>query len=436
MKEHAEVIARTAQMVKDADLRQRVAGHGLSLVNVLWEDTARYQGSCVGPNISDLTLQVQHPDPGSQRQRLTLLPVIRAPNFSDRTGDVPLERLFVLVGNHAGQALELLSLRDLLGDLRRYLTRPASWAGDATSLLCDQDSHALVSAQACFLPVPRGGVATFNPVLFNYQSRPGDPAVLAILATPEGTSATIIDNQRDAFSAVQTPSVWGQRLFFNAAGQRASLTGRRQSDVAAARPAGSPALPTPGSPEASGVNVALLIQVPLRQRPRPPVYGSFGAMDFMEMERERGITLPPDLEDAVIGHGELEGPFTEIADLPIERDPRYPVRVTVQLYKATSTGEVNDFELAQIAALIEAVYQEADFAGSLVLDGGKRPTQLCAPALEPPGWWDEFWGRFEASTGKPRAAVIARLRTQMVVSAWSTEWDLRRELKHQGYRLK
>ena len=62
-----------------------------------------------------------------------------------------------------------------------------------------------------FLPIPKSGVATFNPVLFNYQSYPGDPAVLTILATREGTSTTIIDNQRDGFGAGRT---WGQRLFF------------------------------------------------------------------------------------------------------------------------------------------------------------------------------------------------------------------------------
>jgi hypothetical protein len=43
-------------------------------------------------------------------------------------------------------------------------------------------------------------------VLFNYQSRAGDPAVLAILATREGTSVTVIDNQGDAFRASRT---WG-----------------------------------------------------------------------------------------------------------------------------------------------------------------------------------------------------------------------------------
>jgi hypothetical protein len=44
------------------------------------------------------------------------------------------------------------------------------------------------SAQAVFLPIPKQGQGEFNPVLFNYQSSPGSPAVLTILVTRQGTS--------------------------------------------------------------------------------------------------------------------------------------------------------------------------------------------------------------------------------------------------------
>ncbi len=426
--EHAKVIARVAAMVHDPAVQRLAAAYGLRCVNVMWEDCARYMGSSVGPNISDLSLQVQHVAVRSDRRLATLLPVIRAPNFSDRTGDIPLERLFVLAGNHAGEALELVSLRDVLGDLRRFLSQPTSWAGEGRSLLAPDEPHALVSAQACFLPVPRGGVATFNPVLFNYQSMPGDPAVLCLLATPEGTSVTVIDNAHDAFAPGQA---WGQRLYFNARGERASLTGRRRSDVTTATPdvAGG-ALP-PGAVDVGGVNVVLLVQVPLKQRPRTVRGAAPSGWDFMEMER--GITTGPDLEDAVIGHGELEGPFRELGDLAIERDPRYPVRVTVQFYKATSTGEVSHAEMAQLAESLERVYADADATGSLVLDG-PRPRQPGVVESEPPGWWDDFWARFEATTGTSRDAAIASLRGHVVVGEWTTEWELRRVLRQLGHK--
>lgn len=44
------------------------------------------------------------------------------------------------------------------------------------------------------------------------------------------------------------------------------------------------------------------------------------------------------------------------------------ILVTVQLYKATSTGVVSPEDVADIAAQINMVYERADYVGSLVLD--------------------------------------------------------------------
>ena len=82
----APVIHRVVAMPQDRQLRQRVQHHGLSLVNVTWEDTGRSHGSSVGPNISDVTLQVR--EPTGRGVRTHLLPVFRYPNFSDRTADI------------------------------------------------------------------------------------------------------------------------------------------------------------------------------------------------------------------------------------------------------------------------------------------------------------------------------------------------------------
>src|SRR5262249_17212537 len=151
-------------------------------------------------------------------------------------------------------------------------------------------SHVLVSAQACFLPIPREGSAEFNPVLFNYQSRAGDPAVLTVLATREGTSVTVIDNQRDAFKAGRT---WRQRLFFNHNGQRCSLPGQRKSDFLAAA-AGASGEAVAAEMEAEGLNLVLLIQVPLKQKPLPPT------------EHYRGIALRSRCEDRAPGASDVE----------------------------------------------------------------------------------------------------------------------------------
>ena len=285
---YARVIGKTQGMVRDDQVRRLAKTHGLQVLDVTWEDTGRFDNSAVGPNISDMTIQVQHQVSGQKGYELSCMPVIRYPNFTDVSGDISPDEFFLLVGNEKGEDLTKITLRELLGDLKAYLHDPTCWKGERTSLLADsRDSHVLVSAQACFLPIPQEGMAQFNPVLFNYQSVAGDPAVLTILATREGTSITVIDNERDGFDAEQT---WGQRLFFNQNGERASL-------------------------------------------------------------------------------------------------------------------------MADIAAQINKVYQQADYVGSLVVDGPMgRSTEYEGTHIQPPDWWDVFWERHFENTGQSREEAIELLR--------------------------
>lgn len=380
-------------MVRDPKAQAVVQRQGLNLVDLTWEDTGRYKNSAVGPNISDMTIQIQRKDPRTGAYSLHCMPVIRHPNFSDRTGDVPLDKFYLLVGNERGQDLRRVTLKDFLAEPRRYLHDPKSWPGRKASLLTTRDTHALVSAQSCLLPIPPAGKAEFNPVLFNYQSRAGDPAVLTILATREGTSVTVIDNARDGFAAGRT---WGQRLFFNKDGERASLTGERLSDFIASGQA-------PGGAEDPdrGMNMVLLIQVPLKQKQSFRPHYSMGLASDCVVSPSAKVASKR-MEVAVIGHGEVEGPFTEIAGLDIERDPAFPVRVTVQFYKATSDGTLSDDEARLMAQQIEKVYWKADYVGSLVVGGETgRPTEYIGDKNEPNGWWPAFWNRHPEWRNRP-----------------------------------
>ncbi|NEQ97962.1 MAG: hypothetical protein F6K30_14785 [Cyanothece sp. SIO2G6] len=406
---YRQVIEQTVGMTFDSTAQALAQQYDLNILNVTWEDTGRFHNSAVGPNISDMTIQVQQQNPQTGDYQLHLMPVIRYPNFTDTTADIPIDRFYVPVGNEKGEALRSVSLEELLGNLRLYLSEPDSWTSRENSLLAERDSHVLVSAQACFLPVPQQGIAEFNPVLFNYQSYRENPAVLTILATREGTSVTIIDNERDGFEA---GLAWGQRLFFNQNGDRASLTGQRISDFLTSDPlASDPSDPTSSSPSDSsetakqdGLNLVMLIQVPLKQanstrgiEEELSLVVPSAAMDSVMLQAES------DVEAAVIGHGEVEGPFTEIDGLAIERDPNFPIRVTVQFYKATSNGVVSEADMQEIRQQIAKVYSEADYVGSLVVDGlTGRPTEYDGPHEQPVGWWDEFWRRYEENMGRSR----------------------------------
>ncbi len=411
--DYLQAIQNTTEMVWDQHAQALAAEYGLEILNVTWEDTGRYYNSSVGPNISDMTIQVGYGNPRTDSYELALMPVIRYPNFSDLTADLRLEDFYLLVGNEAGEELHPVNLREYLGDFRQYLHHAGSWTGRQGSLLASRDSHVLVSAQAAFLPIPKDKEATFNPVIFNYQSYAGDPAVLTIVATREGTSATVIDNTRDAFP---TGFSWGQRLFFNQDGERASFTGQRLSDFNAVNP--YPHRTNPAAFDHSGLNMVLLIQVPLKQK-EPMRFGIEGEA-LLESSAPSLALEKSDVEAAVIGHGPVEGPFTEIDYLAIERDPRFPIRVTVQFYKATSNGLVSEADMAEIADQIERVYANGEYVGSLVVDGvSERPTEYDGPKQQPEDWWQSFWQRFEHNTGLSAGQAMELLQS---LRAYAGRW--------------
>jgi hypothetical protein len=392
------VVQKVVNMVGDSQIRDAVSRRGLDLVNVMWEDTGRSEGSSLGPNISDLTLQVRYRASEGGGETSALMPVIRFPNFSDRTGDVPADKFFVRVGNHKNKKkLDTVPLTDVLRDLKKFASKPWSIQGSG-NMLAARDTHFLVSAQAVFLPIPKKGKAEFNPAIFNYQSAPGSPAVLTLLVTRQGTSMKVIENRSEE-SASQG---MGQELYFNNEGLRSAFTAERKTDVERRIKAqGGPKTQDDRSAMARGADVLFLIQIPLKHRDRGRLGGLEGDAE-MAQPSSAGMAAPSkpsamapmdeskkeksDVEQAVLGHGRARGPFEEGGNLRLERDPKFPIRITVQFYKATSNGVADEKDLDAIAKSIGSVYEHAAFVGSLVLPEGdrRRPTSW---QRIPNEWW-------------------------------------------------
>lgn len=371
-------ISKVESMVWDQQVQSLVQRQGLVAVNVTWEDTARSKGSVWGPNISDMTIGVR-----DANGALHPMPVVRFDNYTDLTGDIDPNHFWLRVGNEDGRSLRNVSLASVLKNVRSYLHDPSSWAGSRTSLWASRDTEVIVSAQACFLPIPRWGEATFTPVLYNYQSAPGNPAVLTMVATREGTSIQVVENEGGYMS---------EALYFNDDGERAPFTATRLSDFRAQ--GGDETTPGWAATEDAGLDVVLIVQVPLKQRVVArdawgyDGYGMGGAptaaAPMAESAAKSSRAERSDVEVAVVGHGEAEGVFDELGDLPIERDTRFPIRVTVQFYKATSNGVVTAQDIAEIRSQIDRVYDNADWVGSLVTDGYTgRATEWVQPQPPP-----------------------------------------------------
>ena len=377
---YADVIARVENMPNDQNLLDRARRFGLDVVNLTWEDTGRYEGSSVGPNISDLTLQVREPL-GAGQDRTHLLPVVRYPNYSDKTGDIAMDKIWIKVGNQSNRSQTVaVPLSEVLGNMRAYLSHPSSLNGKG-NFLAKRDSHVLTSAQHVFMPLPAAGKVEFTPVLYNYQSSQGNPAVLTLMVTREGTSATIVENN----SGDQSYQSWGQQLYFNNKGQRTTFTAERKSAVKARIDSGQATTGDAGALD-EGSDMVMVIQVPLvHQVPYPePAFdqvapaaapaGASKAAKAKDSSAAIGSVAQErsDVEQAVIGHGSDKGPFAEMANLNLVRDTQFPIRVTVQFYKATSNGVVSDGDLQAMHDEIQQVYSNADYVGSLVVPNGDR----------------------------------------------------------------
>jgi hypothetical protein len=223
---------------------------------------------------------------------------------------------------------------------------------------------------------------------------------------------TIIDNARDTVTGGDS---WGQRLYFNKQGEKAPLIAERLTDVKAS---GVTANGEDAQNLGEDSNVLMLIQVPLKYRaPRRMAYsgsgigagyGAAGAPSAMppsppkqSAKAEPSTRGRSDVDVAVLGHGKTDGPFTELDGLTIARDARFPVRVTLQFYQATSNGVVSGEDVKAMAKQIRKVYGKGDYVGSLVVPTGidrRRPTNWDGVRTAHDVSWTAFPGLVERLT--------------------------------------
>ena len=357
------------QMPRNSSATSTASRHGLNISTVSWEDNARSKNSCWGPCISDMTLSVND----------QCMPLIKASsNFVDETWDVEIENIPLVVGNEDGSMLRTVTLKEYLKNFRDYLHTPSSWKGNRSSLLVDTDQHVICSAQACFLPMPKSGDAKFNVAIQNYQSSSDQPAVLAIVASSNGTSAEILDGTM-------------QKLYHNKNGEKASYIGQRLSDFRE-ETGSSLSSDAPMTASEKQQNMLLIIQIPLKNTTVMRSFPVFSSRLTKKDKDVRHCSAPSsivDVESAIIKVGESEGIHREIGNCEIERDPQFPVRVTLQYYKATSNGCVDDKVMSDIAAELQAARKWAVAISSLVTETTNRTTEHSVHHY--PLWWNQFW---------------------------------------------
>lgn len=372
-----EISKQLAERVKGLEKNTKVAQlfeqRGLRISFVKWEDTGRDKNSCIGRNITDVTLCVGE----------TRFPIIARPNFTDETSDMSIDRFMVHVGNENPRATQLTAI-----SLREYLVKASQYIGCKVkgkgSLWLPRDEKLLVSSQCCILPLS-GGRVEFSVSVSNYQSNSYSPRVLLIIVSPHGTSA-------------QLTTRWGQLVHFNIGGQKANYLAERLVEKRARenRPTQGPM-----TQQEREDSVLFVIQVPVLERPKPVQTGhsrsgtrsagigaSFESSGYESKgssnkkcakttlyddddDDYRGASAKPKgIDHAQLSIGKPLGPWRDDSKFEIERDPALPIRCTIQHYCVTDTDEISEAVVEEICAAIMKPYNEAhpDERGSLVVD--------------------------------------------------------------------
>eukprot|EP01084_Bolivina_argentea_P024592 45815_1 len=259
------VIKKVAQMANNnSNAKKHASKHNLDIVNISWEDNARFKNSIYGPCISDITLQVNN----------TNMPIIRESNYSDKTWDVSINKIPIVIGNQLHDEkqneLQTITLKQYLSHFDEYITKPIENTKINLLRNNNKDTHILMSSQCCFLPIESSKQTPFNISIFNYQSIPKHPAVLLIISTSKGTSAQIIQQNK-------------QILFFNNYGKKAYFMAQRLTDNRKEKQLN---INNPINKMEKQQNCIVIIQIPLKQNINknnkplfPMFYGGMNSKD-------------------------------------------------------------------------------------------------------------------------------------------------------------
>ncbi len=362
---NVSLVSSVANISRNREIVAQAKRHGLDVNEISWEDTARSKMSSIGPNILDMSLRVVDSLSRSSYSD-ALLPMIRYPNFSDKTCDIPIENFLVTVGNESKDSvLRRIPLKEYLETIGLYV-QTNDTKDTIIGSLYHEDIHILTSAQYCILPLSSNTVE-FNVGVYSYQSTHDEPAVLVLVCSQKGTSACLLYEETS-------------KLYFNNAGSAANYVAERLKDE---RKRLGKKTEGKMSTDEQERNALFIFQIPLKVSERQ--YKCYAECNFNEESCEEEADCSDDgevnlschepteiqscslkgVDHAMLSVGATHSVFPVI-NRKIERDTRFPIRCTVQKYLVTDSQEITESMWTEISEGINRIYSKSVSIGSLV----------------------------------------------------------------------
>jgi hypothetical protein len=413
MSNFSETISQVIQLTENDDVQKYLSKSSMAVQKVSWEDISRNKNSVWGDSITDMTLCVaKTPITDDKPTPTVLCPVIRHKNYTDKSFDVPADTFKLAVDN------KVMTLSEYLKKLGVFDAR------DSTAVLLqtqccilpvqDQQSLGLMHSPALASPAP--APTEFCVSLYNYQANNDSPAVLAICAHKNSTSATLLKQKpTKLFQSFNNDAHWFK--LERVAAVRAKASGKKEERVTDFRKM---------TETEKQENCIMIIQVPLvHEMPKPRKYSGGYSLYSNELDdlelKSSGMASSSGKEiwsDASIGDEEeyssgkrysgikkssssrketgLDMGNVQVGskvndvdanadtfitpdnidEYKLKRDSKYPVRVTFQYYRASDSTNIPTNELDNIIEQLLQPVKVATAVGSLVTSGDtNRPTE-------------------------------------------------------------
>ncbi len=379
-------VKNTLNIINNKDVQMYLKQFDMSVQNVSWEDISRNKNSSFGNNITDMTLCMQDDYSNPDKKSKVLCPIIRHANFNDKTFDVPVDTFNVFDSDEK----KVLKLSDYLKKLDVYDPR--------------DEQGVILQTQCCILPVISNKKTNFCVSLYNYTANSRSPSTLAICSIKNSTSSILLKHKpTKLYQSVNNIPHWFnlERL----ADVRSNISGKQEERVTDFKQM---------SESEKQENCIMIVQVPLIQNKVHRVYGGSKLNDLDEGEwylcsinddevgnsaylsnagesfqfkeknvrhtnyKEKGLDMGNvqtgsvvDIEDRM-----HDNEFVTQKNNNMKRDPKYPVRVTFQYYRAADNNNIPNDELDNIVQQLLQPFKVATAFGSLVTnDTTNRPTE-------------------------------------------------------------
>ena len=327
---------------------------GLAPKTISWDDAARNENSCFGPCITDVTLRTKG---GACEQ------MVRPDNFTDKTSDLPADKLRLL---HKGKAHTLKEFLDTI--------QPGLWQ--------PRDEVVLARAQCCFLPLNGRESVDFAVSAYSYNRNS-----LIVVASAFGTSVYRADGTTQQLLL----DIDGESHYYRAAKMVDKQSGKVVRNFAGM------------SAQQKQENALYIYQVPIETKFRSRGGGGGGyfggvssqlescdALSESEEECGDGFLFDTDMPKsrgrgavdrgavARLDVGSRVGRMPELNMEALKRDPRYPITLTIQYYRI-SDGPVSEAAARDVVAKLNGLEAASVATGSLVVEAPVKAGDAAPP---------------------------------------------------------